>query len=123
MVCKSAILAAGLILLLIAITPGDALAACLGTGQFQNCYENVNGNTYSVQRMGNTTYLNGSNSATGTNWRQTSTSFGNTTFHNGSVNGNNWNMTDQRIGNTRILSGNDSQGHYFNYTCNQFGCY
>jgi hypothetical protein len=33
-------------------------AACLGSGSFQTCYDN-SGNSYSVQRFGNQTNMNG----------------------------------------------------------------
>lgn len=38
--------------------PMAASAACHGTGAFQNCMDNQ-GNTYSVQRYGNTTQMQG----------------------------------------------------------------
>ncbi|MFD0988222.1 hypothetical protein [Methyloligella solikamskensis] len=97
-------------------------AACFGSDAFSTCSDS-NGNSYTVQRFGNSTYVNGHNSRTGSSWSQNSNTFGNTTYHNGrAANGNSWNMTDQNFGGTRSLSGTDSQGNSFNYTCNQFGC-
>jgi hypothetical protein len=96
-------------------------AACLGSGSLQTCYDN-SGNSYSVQRFGNQTNVNGYNAQTGSTWSQHTTTMGNTTFHNGVTNGNSWNMTDQRLGNTRMYSGTNSGGRSFFYTCNQFGC-
>lgn len=99
-----------------------ANAACYGSGSFQNCYDS-SGNSYTVQRFGNTTMMNGYNSNTGSSWSQNSQTYGNTTYHNGTAsNGNSWNMNEQRYGGTRFLNGTDSQGNSFSYTCNQFGC-
>src|SRR5690554_4138984 len=82
-----------------------SIAACVGSGSFQTCTDN-SGNSYSVQRIGNTTITNGYNSNTGSNWSQTSNTIGNTTIHNGtSSNGNNWHGTTQNIGNMQIHSG------------------
>ena len=76
-----------------------ASATCFGTGSFQNCYDSNTGNSYNVQRYGNTTQMNGYNASTGSNWNQTSQTFGNTTYHRGTAsNGNSWNSTQQQIG-------------------------
>lgn len=100
-----------------------ANAACYGSSSYQNCTDDY-GNSYSVQRYGNTTQLNGYNSQTGSSWNQNSQTIGNTTYHNGtSADGNNWNMTQQRIGNNTFYSGTDSNGNSINKTCNQFGCF
>ena len=70
------------------------------------------------------TYVNGYNSRTGSNWSQESMHIGNTTYTNGrAANGNSWDMTTQRIGDTTFMNGRNSQGNYFSKTCNQFGCY
>jgi hypothetical protein len=100
----------------------DASAACFGSGAFQNCTDN-SGNSYTVQRFGNQTIMNGSNGNTGSMWSQHSTTMGNTTIHNGMTNGDSWHMTDQRVGNMRILNGTDSRGNSFSRTCTQVGCF
>lgn len=75
------------------LTAAPAFAMCVGSGNFQSCTDN-SGNSYSVTRMGNITTMQGHNSETGSNWDQTSTTFGNTTFHNGTdKNGDSWSST------------------------------
>lgn len=99
-------------------------AACFGTGNFKTCYDN-NGNTYNVQKLGNQTITNGSNSATGSTWSQTDTTFGNTTITNGqAANGNSWNMTQQNFGNgLKTYNGTDSDGNSFSGSCTSIlGC-
>jgi hypothetical protein len=66
--------------------------------------------------------MDGHNANTGSSWSQNSTTFGNTTFHEGQTNGQTWNMTDQRNGGLRSIYGTDSRGNSFSYTCTQFGC-
>lgn len=110
------------VLVLIALSPA-AFAGCYGTGTFKTCTDN-SGNTYNVQRFGNTTNVQGFNAGNGSSWNQHSTTIGNTTFHNGtSANGNSWNGTSQQIGNTVINSGVDSRGNAYRSTCNSYGCY
>src|SRR3712207_6294730 len=92
---------------------GGANATCFGSGSLQTCSDS-SGNSYTVQRFGNQTFMNGSNGQTGSTWSQQSTTLGNTTFHNGQTNGNSWNMTDQRMGGgMRSLYGTDSSGNSF----------
>ena len=91
-----------------------AHAQCYGTGTFKTCYDD-SGNTYSVNKIGNTTYLNGSNASTGSNWSQTSTTIGNTTYTNGqAANGNSWNSTQINSGFGTTTFGTDSNGRTFN---------
>ena len=49
-----------------------ASAGCFGSDNFKTCTDD-NGNTYNVQRYGNTTSIQGSNPGTGSQWNQTST--------------------------------------------------
>lgn len=99
-----------------------APAACFGSGAFRNCTDNQ-GNSYSVQRYGNTTIMNGSNARTGARWNQQSQTYGNNTYTTGrAADGNSWNMQQQRIGNNTYYSGRDSSGRRFSGSCNQFGC-
>jgi len=88
-------------------------ANCVGSGSYTYCTDN-NGNSYNVQRIGNTTFVNGNNAANGSSWSQTSQTIGNTTFHNGTAaNGNSWSGTSQQIGGTTFNSGVDSRGNYY----------
>jgi hypothetical protein len=116
----------GLIICLIASTlagaAAPAYAECFGSDAFSTCYDD-SGNAYTVQRFGNQTFMNGSNSRTGSTWSQNSMTMGHTSYHNGVTNGNSWNMTDQRYGGMRSIYGTDSRGNHFNYNCTQmFGC-
>ena len=61
---------------------GAANAACVGTGTYKSCTD-ASGNHYTVNKFGNQTVVNGSNSNTGNTWSQTSTHLGNTTITNG----------------------------------------
>lgn len=97
--------------------PVAANAACYGTDTFSNCYDD-SGNSYSVSRLGNSTYVNGYNLNTGSNWSQTSNTFGNTTYQSGyDSEGNNWSQTIQHNGNSTTYSGYDSDGNSFYKTC------
>ncbi|WEX76654.1 hypothetical protein PYH37_004974 [Sinorhizobium numidicum] len=68
-----------------------AFALCVGTETLSSCTD-ASGNSYTVTRMGNTTFMDGTNARTGSDWSQTSTTIGNSTFHNGiDKDGNSWN--------------------------------
>jgi len=70
-----------------------AHAICIGSDTLQSCTD-TSGNSYTINRMGNTTFMNGSNAETGSQWNQTSTTIGNSTFHNGmDKDGNSWSTT------------------------------
>jgi hypothetical protein len=103
-------------------SPMVAEAACFGSGAFKSCYDD-SGNSYTIQKFGNTTAMQGYNSRTGSTWSQDSSTFGNTTITNGrSADGDSWNMQQQRIGNSTFYSGQDSDGNSFSGTCGAFGC-
>lgn len=99
-------------------------ASCYGTGNIYTCNDN-SGNSYNVQKFGNTTQVQGYNPNTGSSWNQTSQTYGNTTYSNGTAsNGNMWNQTTIRNGSVGTTTfGTDSEGNAFNKSCNQFGCY
>ena len=110
--------------LLIAISAFAAVTAnanCYGTGAFRTCTD-VSGNSYNVQRYGNTTNMQGYNAQTGSTWTQNSQTYGNTTHIQGNSNGNSWNQTIQTLPGMTIQSGTDSRGNFFNRTCTAFGC-
>ena len=104
---------------------GGAQASCFGSDTLYSCNDLQSGNTYQVNKLGNTTYMTGNNARTGSRWSQTSNTYGNTTYQNGtSSDGSTWRQTIQNngaIGTT--YSGTDSNGNYYHKTCNQFGCY
>ena len=105
------------------VASSTASAECIGSGSLKTCYDDQ-GNTYDVQRLGDTTYVNGHNSRTGSRWSQESQRVGSSTFTNGrDADGNSWNSTSTRIGNSTITNGIDSDGNAFSQTCNEFGCY
>ncbi|WP_312805628.1 hypothetical protein [Atlantibacter hermannii] len=112
-----------LIASLIAMTSFATAAQCVGTNAFSTCTD-VNGNNYTVSRMGGMTTVNGRNSQTGTSWSQTSNTIGNQTYTNGRAsNGQSWNETQTNFGGgQRMISGRNSQGQSYSYNCNQFGC-
>lgn len=100
-----------------------AQAQCVGSGTFQTCMDS-SGNTYNIQRFGNTSYMDGSNARTGTRWDQTSTTFGNTTYHDGTAsNGQRWSGSTTNLGGMQIHQGTDSRGQPYSRTCTQWGCF
>lgn len=101
---------------------GVANAACYGTGSLRTCSDDY-GNNYNVQRIGNSTYMQGSNSITGSQWNQNSSTFGNTTFIQGNSNGRNWNETIQTMPGMTTYSGTDSLGRSFTKICTVAGCF
>lgn len=104
------------------LNAGVASAQCVGTDSFYTCSDS-SGNSYTVNRMGNTTMMNGYNSRTGSTWSQDSTTFGGTTLHSGrAANGNSWNMTEQTFGGTTFYNGTDSRGNSFSGACGIYGC-
>lgn len=90
-----------------------AQASCIGSSSFSSCTDDK-GNSYDVSRFGNTTYVQGRNSSTGSSWSQTSQSVGSTTYHQGrSADGNSWSGTTQSSGGTNYYSGRDSRGNNY----------
>lgn len=107
---------------LAATTTLTAQAACVGSGSFYTCNDS-SGNSYNVNRYGNTTQVYGSNANTGSTWSQNSTTMGNTTFHNGTAaNGNSWSGTTQSYGGITTHQGIDSRGNTYSKTCTAYGC-
>jgi hypothetical protein len=100
-----------------------AFANCIGGAYLQTCND-VNGNSYTVNRMGNTTQVSGYNPNTGSQWNQTSQTIGNSTYTNGrAANGASWNETQTNYGNgMRSINGTDSNGNSFSKTCTAYGC-
>ncbi|WP_182939541.1 MULTISPECIES: hypothetical protein [Aeromonas] len=100
-----------------------ASAECIGSGSLKTCYDD-NGNTYTVQKFGNSTYVDGQNARTGSTWSQQSQKLGNSTYTTGQdADGNSWNSTATKMGSTTIINGTDSEGDSFSTTCNEYGCY
>ncbi|MCD6006871.1 hypothetical protein [Halomonas sp. IOP_31] len=110
---------------LAALLATTAQADCYGSGSIKNCYDAQSGNSYSVQQIGNQTYINGSNSRTGSRWNQTSQRIGNTTYHNGrSASGDTWRGTSTQIGGSTYHNGTDSSGNPYSgiTNCGIAGC-
>ena len=99
-----------------------SFANCVGTANFYTCND-LSGNSYSVNKFGNQTYMNGFNSNTGSQWSQNSSTFGNTTIINGSANGRQWNETIQTAPGITTYSGRDSHGNNFYRVCTTAGCF
>jgi len=107
--------------LLLAALPSVASATCTGSDWMQTCRDNE-GNTYTVNRFGNTTTVRGNNTNDGSSWSQRSTTWGNTTQTTGTAaNGNSWNETERHYGGNTTYSGTDSDGQPYSYTCTQYG--
>jgi hypothetical protein len=107
----------------ILLVTSNAFAVCTGSGSYRYCSDE-NGNSYNVQRIGNSTYMNAHNTNTGSNWSQHSQTVGHTTYHNGTAaDGNSWQTTTTTIGSTRYINGTDSRGSVVSHTCNQYGCF
>lgn len=71
-----------------------AHASCVGTKTFSTCYDADTGNSYSIQRYGGSTHMNGTNSRTGSNWSQDTHTYGGTSFQTGrDSRGNSWQNT------------------------------
>ena len=100
--------------------PGSAWADCVGTDTFATCTDD-SGNTYTVNRMGGMTMVNGSN-PDGSTWSQTSQTMGDMTMTNGESNGQPWNMTQQNLGGMTTYSGTNVAGQPFFHTCTAYGC-
>lgn len=112
-----------LAVLILAATGFAAQAQCVGSGSLQTCFDS-SGNSYTINRMGNYTHMDGNNSRTGSNWSQDSYSSGNITNHWGrAANGNSWNGTTINSGGTQFHFGTDSNGRSFNKICTQAGCF
>ena len=105
------------------IFSGAVSAECIGSGSLKTCYDD-NGNTYTVQKFGNSTYVDGQNARTGSTWSQQSQKLGSSTYTTGQdADGNSWNSTATRVGNSTFINGTDSDGNAFSQTCNEYGCY
>lgn len=86
---------------LLATLSNSAYASCVGSSSVQTCYDAQSGNSYTVQRYGNTTSVYGSNAQTGSTWSQQSYDYGHTTQ----------------------TYGTDSKGNSWSQTCGKLGCY
>jgi hypothetical protein len=87
-----------------------AAANCVGTANSYNCYDGRSGNSYNVQKYGNSTYMQGYNAGTGSTWSQQSNTYGNSTYMNGtSSSGSSWNQTIT----PNSVYGTDSRGNYY----------
>ncbi|CCN69987.1 hypothetical protein [Vibrio nigripulchritudo] len=84
-----------LLALTLAFSPAVlAEADCYGSDTFKTCYDYNSGNEYTIQKYGNSTYMEGSNSQTGSEWSQESHTYGGTTIHEGTdKDGNSWSTT------------------------------
>ncbi|VWC01096.1 hypothetical protein BLA6860_04837 [Burkholderia lata] len=114
----------GIVFLGIGLAASGAVHAnCFGSPAMSTCTD-ASGNSYTVNRMGNMTTVNGYNAQTGSSWRETANTYGNTTSINGTAaNGQSWNETIQNFGNgNRSMSGTDSNGNSFSRYCTAYGC-
>ncbi|MEK0268305.1 hypothetical protein WM008_01285 [Vibrio vulnificus] len=101
-----------------------ASADCYGTDTFKTCYD-VSGNTYTVQNIGSSTFVQGTN-LDGDSWTQDTYRTGSMSQTYGTdANGNLWNSTSQSLqGGGSVTYGTDSSGDSFSTFCDSFGnCY
>lgn len=87
-----------------------SFAACYGTENLYSCND-ASGNSYSVNKFGDMTTVNGRNSRTGSSWSQQSNQLGDTTYIRGNTNGKAWNETITPYS----TYGTDSRGRYYSY--------
>jgi hypothetical protein len=100
------------LMLLSPITADRADAACYGTNSYYNCNDS-SGNSYSVQKYGNTTTVTGNNARTGSSWSQTTNRYGGNSYTTGRAsNGNSWSTTTTPYGSY----GTDSRGRSWSRT-------
>lgn len=99
----------------------NASANCTGYGAYRTCYDAQSGNSYTVNRYGNTTRMNGYNSNTGSTWNSTTNRYGNSSNTQGyDSNGNSWNSNTYDYGNGNSTTyGTDSSGKSF--YCSTYG--
>lgn len=97
---------------------------CFGTDNMYTCTDPQTGNTYNVNKFGNTTQVQANNSRTGASWSQSTQNYGgqsNTTGRD--KDGNVWQHNTNQVGNTQHYNGNNSNGGYYNGSCNPYtGC-
>lgn len=108
---------------LLSLCSGVAFADCAGSSAYYSCSDD-SGNSYSVSKAGNSTYMNGYNPSTGAQWSQNSQRIGNSTYTYGTdKDGNTWNQNATKYGNSTNYSGTDSNGNYYSKTCIKgYGC-
>lgn len=101
----------------------SAQATCVGSGAISYCTDS-SGNSYTVNRIGESTYMQGRNADTGSTWSQQTQRIGGSSFTTGrDADGNTWNSTTIKTPGGSSTSGTDSNGRSFTRTCNQFGCF
>lgn len=104
-------------------TASAANANCFGSGSFYTCSDS-SGNSYTVNKSGNSTTVNGYNAETGSSWNQNTYRSGNTSSTYGTAaDGSSWSSQTYRTPGGSTTYGTDSKGNSFSRTCNQFGCY
>ena len=102
---------------------GGVHASCIGTSSYYSCSD-ASGNTYNVNKFGNTTIVNGYNANTGSSWNQNTYRSGNTSSTYGTAaDGSSWNSQTYRTPSGSTTFGTDSRGNSFSRNCNQFGCF
>jgi hypothetical protein len=100
---------------------GVQAQTCTGTGAYRFCSD-ASGNAYTVNRLGSSTFVNGSNAQTGSTWSQSTQRIGSSSFTNGyNSQGQSWNATSTTMGNTTLQSGTDSAGRAFSSQITRIG--
>ncbi|WP_327439255.1 glutamine synthetase [Pseudomonas donghuensis] len=101
----------------------NGLTLCTRSATLLACSD-AQGNYYSVQTQGNTTYLRGFEMQGRRLWAQTNSRYGQLTFYTGvASNGETWVGYSRRVGWTTLNSVSSSTGQRFNLRCNRLsGC-
>jgi hypothetical protein len=119
---KPAIAIIASLLLSFSALPALAQKSCTGTGAYRTCFDLSSGNSYTINKSGNSTQVYGSNLNNGTSWNQRSDRIGNHTFTTGqNSRGDAWNASTTQIGNSTFTNGTDSRGRPFNSTTTRIG--
>ena len=103
------------------LAANQASAACTGTDAYKTCRD-AQGNSYTVQQIGNQTTVRGRNANTGSTWSQSTQRIGNSSYTRGrDRDGNSWNASSSTYGNTTYTRGRDSDGNSFSSTTSRVG--
>lgn len=81
------------------LATSQSYAQCIGSGEFQTCIDVFAGTRTEIQRIGSTSFIEGSNPSTGETWSG----------------------TEQDLGNIQLRSGRTGDGRAYNSTTHDMG--
>jgi hypothetical protein len=101
---------------------GAAWAGCVGSTSIKTCTDGL-GNTYTIQRLGDVTFVTGLNERTGEGFSETTRRFGDIVVTDGEGGGRTWTSTQSKLGpDMHARSGTDPEGRRFEHFCTKDGC-